>query len=57
MYDGEWVDDMKHGKGKYILENGEVYDGEWKDDKKHGIGSTTYITFFGNRATKERRWF
>jgi hypothetical protein len=35
MYQGEWKDDKKHGKGKYTYASGNVYEGEWKDDKKH----------------------
>ncbi len=32
MYDGEWKDDRKNGRGKLIWADGDVYDGEWKDD-------------------------
>ena len=27
-YEGEWVDDKIHGKGKSVYANGNVYDGE-----------------------------
>ena len=28
-YDGEWVDDRIHGKGKSVYANGNVYDGSF----------------------------
>ena len=34
MYDGEWVANTKHGKGKEIHPNGNIYDVEWDNDKK-----------------------
>ena len=38
QYEGEFVNDKKHGKGKYKWANGKVYDGMWKDGKQHGDG-------------------
>lgn len=39
-YTGEWENNMKHGRGKYIFQkSGEFYEGEWKNDKRHGFGS------------------
>ena len=32
----------KHGKGKYIYQNGGFYEGEWKNNKKHGEGMYKY---------------
>ena len=32
IYDGEWKDDLKNGKGKINFANGDHYDGEWKSD-------------------------
>ena len=32
----------KHGKGKYIYQNGDFYEGEWKNNKKHGEGMYKY---------------
>ena len=34
VYDGEYKDDKRNGRGKHTYANGDVYDGEWKDDKK-----------------------
>ena len=38
-YQGQYVQDKKHGRGKYTWANGRSYDGEWKDGKQHGEGS------------------
>jgi hypothetical protein len=32
-YEGTWVNNQKHGKGVYTLENGEKYNVEWKFDE------------------------
>ena len=37
-YEGDFVNDKKEGKGKYIEEDGNYYDGEWANDKKNGKG-------------------
>jgi len=43
MFEGEWKDDRKHGKGTYI---GELYSGEFKDGhgKMHGKGIYNYAS-------------
>ena len=41
-YEGEYVNDVKHGQGKYTYPNGDVYIGEWKEGVRHGKG--TYKT-------------
>ena len=28
IYEGEWRDDMRHGKGRHIFANGDVYEGD-----------------------------
>lgn len=38
MYVGHWKDDMRHGKGKYTLGNGQSYEGDFKNDIAHGKG-------------------
>lgn len=46
-YDGDMVDDMRDGNGKYTLEllgihhynDGSKYDGEWRNDQPYGRGS------------------
>ena len=42
MYEGEYMDDMKHGTGKYMWANGSVYDGMFQYDKKHGVGTVLH---------------
>ena len=31
IYEGDWVNDEREGKGKYIWENGEYYVGQYKN--------------------------
>ena len=38
MYEGEWNESRRHGKGKQIWPSGNIYDGEWKLNVKHGTG-------------------
>jgi hypothetical protein len=42
VYDGEWKDGLKNGRGKNTFPDGSVYDGEWKDDKQNGRGKHTF---------------
>jgi hypothetical protein len=44
IYQGEWKDNNKHGKGTYYWANGGRYEGEWKDDKMHGKGTNYYAS-------------
>ena len=41
-YEGQWVDDMRHGNGTYTYVNGDVYSGEWTGNNRHGQGVYTY---------------
>lgn len=38
VYDGDWKDGMRHGKGTYKYAWG-IYEGDWKDDQRHGKGT------------------
>lgn len=42
-YDGEWLNGLKHGKGKCFL-HGCVYDGQWESGKRVGRGIMVYPT-------------
>ena len=42
VYEGDYQDDKKHGKGRCTLPSGAVYEGDWQDDKRHGKGRVTY---------------
>ena len=33
-YEGEWLNDMKHGKGVYYSRKGDAIKGKWANDKK-----------------------
>lgn len=41
-YYGEIFDGLRDGKGKLILENGDVYEGHWKEGQKDGHGIYVY---------------
>ena len=47
VYDGEWKDDERYGRGVMTFANGPLsgckYDGEWKDDERHGRGVMTWV--------------
>jgi len=32
IYEGQWLNDKRHGKGSFIFEDGTSYVGEWRDD-------------------------
>jgi hypothetical protein len=38
-YDGDWVNDMKEGRGVLLKANRDEYEGSWKNDKKNGKGT------------------
>ena len=41
-YEGDWVENNKHGKGKERLENGNVYDGDFVTNVMEGKGKMYY---------------
>ncbi|XP_056627982.1 radial spoke head 10 homolog B isoform X1 [Triplophysa dalaica] len=41
-YSGEFVQRMRHGRGKFSYASGAVYSGEWRHDKKHRRGKYTF---------------
>ncbi len=38
VYNGNWQDNLPHGKGKEFYVNGDIYEGEFKNGKKIGKG-------------------
>ena len=38
IYIGEFKNEMRDGRGKFIYKNGDIYEGDWKNDKKEGKG-------------------
>ena len=45
-YKGDWVNDKREGKGKFLWTDdpwkGDIYEDEWKDDKRNGHGVVKY---------------
>ena len=41
-YYGETFDGLRDGKGKLVLENGDVYEGHWREGQKDGHGIYVY---------------
>jgi len=35
MYDGEFVNGLRHGLGSFYYANGAKYEGGWKNNMKH----------------------
>ena len=38
IYDGEWINGKKNGKGKETLPDGNIYEGDFVGGLKHGLG-------------------
>ncbi len=41
-YNGEFLDNKLHGKGKCTFADGSIYEGDWQDNKLHGKGKRTF---------------
>ncbi len=41
---GEWVDNLKEGRGVYHFPRGGVYEGEWRAGKMEGLGVRTFAS-------------
>jgi hypothetical protein len=52
VYEGDWKDNKRDGKGKMTFANGDVYEGDWKDNKRDGKGKET----FANGNVYEGDW-
>jgi hypothetical protein len=46
-YEGQWVENLKHGRGKMTYANGDVYEGDWVNDERCGPG--VLLTISGDR--------
>ena len=44
VYEGEWIGDKRHGKGKMTWKDGSFYEGEWKENEANGEGTMHYST-------------
>ena len=52
MYEGQWLNDEKHGKGKEMYNDGATYDGRFHEGARHGAGVLTYA----NRDVYDGEW-
>ena len=43
MYDGEFRNDVRDGKGRFVDQFGNVYVGDYAKGKRHGVGSITFV--------------
>ena len=51
VYEGEFKENKRHGKGIYKYNNWDVYDGEWVKGKREGKGKMTYMfDYFKNQV-------
>lgn len=48
IYEGDYLNDKKHGKGLFKWSDGREYNGYWKNGKQHGEG-----LFF---SPEEEKW-
>jgi len=39
LYVGEWLNGLKHGKGRFVQKDGYTYDGFWKEELYQGKGT------------------
>ena len=42
MYDGDFVNGLRHGYGTFYYANGAKYEGGWKNNMKHGKVTCLY---------------
>ncbi|EAS01279.1 protein kinase (macronuclear) [Tetrahymena thermophila SB210] len=43
-YEGEKMNGLRHGQGRFFYQDGGLYDGEWKDNKMNGRGVLYYAS-------------
>jgi len=43
-YEGDWVNNSRHGWGVRRYNSGNVYEGQWLNDKRHGDGTMRWLT-------------
>eukprot|EP01032_Pedospumella_encystans_P018979 gene18979-21589_t len=51
-YEGQWLNDVREGKGRLTYSDGRVYDGQFKEGKKHGLGKSIAV----NGTVYEGNW-
>ena len=51
-FKGEWLGNLRHGKGKGTWPDGTYYDGDWFKNKAHGLGKM----FYADGSSYEGEW-
>ena len=52
IYEGEWHEDKRSGRGKSLHASGTSYEGDFVESKQHGIGTC----FFSNGSVYKGEW-
>ena len=52
-YEGEFVQGLKHGKGKLFFPNGSIYEGEFKANYQDGYG----VYYFAKGKVYTGNWY
>ncbi|KAI8824177.1 uncharacterized protein EV422DRAFT_573260 [Fimicolochytrium jonesii] len=53
VYAGEWLYDVRHGRGTCFYDDGSAYDGMWEGDVRQGWGRMTYAS---DKSVYEGEW-
>ena len=57
QYTGEWLNNLKHGKGTYTWkQDSAVYDGDWANGKRNGFGTYSLPKGAGYRKVYAGGW-
>jgi len=56
VYEGQYSNGKRHGKGKMLYPNGDTYQGEWENDKMNGEGTYIYFTAKGEADVFSGTW-
>lgn len=51
LYEGHFINGLKHGYGRSIYEVGSIYVGQWKEGKEDGIGTEFWSKKSANAKT------
>lgn len=57
VYDGHFVEGVRHGKGIYKYANGDVFTGIYEENRRNGLGRIDYAqggNFYGNFSQGKR---
>jgi hypothetical protein len=53
-YEGEKMNGLRDGSGKFYYQEGSYYDGQWKKNNMHGFGKLYYPS---HKLAYEGNWF